>query len=132
MKKSLKNTNKGITLVALIITIILLLILAGITINQLTNSKLIEKAKEAKEKVINEQEKENIILSDLEKEINNSNREQYNDKEIKFYNGPQGFESVVGEVATNSYGLTYETFELENQESGTYYTSRCEKIENVK
>lgn len=47
MKILKKNTN-GITLVALVITIILLLILAGITISQLTGSGLFGKAKRAK------------------------------------------------------------------------------------
>ena len=43
----MKNT-KGITLVALVITIIILLILAGISIQVITNTGLFEKAKEAK------------------------------------------------------------------------------------
>ena len=42
--------NKGITLVALVITIIILLILAGITISSLTNTGIFKKAREAKEK----------------------------------------------------------------------------------
>ena len=36
MKKSIKNKNKGITLIALIITIIVLLIIAGVAIALLT------------------------------------------------------------------------------------------------
>ena len=48
MKKLLLKQNKGITLVALVITIILLLILVGITIGQLTGNGLFEKAKQAK------------------------------------------------------------------------------------
>ncbi len=43
----MKRQNKGITLVALVITIIILLILAGIAINSLTNSGLLTKAGEA-------------------------------------------------------------------------------------
>ena len=46
----MKKKNKGITLVSLVITIIILLILAGITIVQLTKSGLFAKAEEAKEK----------------------------------------------------------------------------------
>ena len=37
--------SKGITLVALVITIIILLILAGISISSLTNTGIFEKAK---------------------------------------------------------------------------------------
>ena len=50
MIKINSETNKGITLVALVITIIILLILAGITINSLTGSELFEKTKQASEK----------------------------------------------------------------------------------
>ena len=45
----LKNKNKGITLVALVITIIILLILAGISISALTNTGIFQKAKDAKQ-----------------------------------------------------------------------------------
>ena len=46
MKKKLKN-EYGITLVALVITIIILLILAGVTIQQLTGSGLVKKTQQA-------------------------------------------------------------------------------------
>ena len=42
--------NKGITLVALIVTIVILLILAGISISTLTNTGIFEKVQEAKRK----------------------------------------------------------------------------------
>ena len=42
--------NKGITLVALVITIIILLILAGISIQAITNTGLFANTKRAKEK----------------------------------------------------------------------------------
>ncbi|MCI8617894.1 MAG: hypothetical protein HFJ60_06635 [Clostridia bacterium] len=61
MKKIQKN-NKGITLVALVITIIILLILAGITINSLTGSGLFKKAELAKEETLIAQYKEKIEL----------------------------------------------------------------------
>lgn len=45
------KTKKGITLVALVVTIVVLLILAGISVNLvLGNDGLIERAKEAREK----------------------------------------------------------------------------------
>ena len=46
----LSKKNKGISLVALVITIVILLILAGISIYALTNTGLFGKAKEAKKK----------------------------------------------------------------------------------
>lgn len=43
----MEKENRGITLIALVITIIILLILAGITISALTNQGLFKNAKEA-------------------------------------------------------------------------------------
>ena len=58
--------NKGITLIALVITIIVLLILAGVTINTIVgNENAMEKAKEAREKTYEAQEKEQIILNQI-------------------------------------------------------------------
>ena len=65
MKKEIKN--KGITLIALVITIIILLILAGVTIQTLTGDNgLITKAQSAKEKVNEEEIEEQIKLAQLE------------------------------------------------------------------
>lgn len=47
MKRQMKN-EVGITLVALVITIIILLILSGISITALTQTNLFKNAKEAK------------------------------------------------------------------------------------
>ena len=62
--------NKGITLVVLVITIIILLILAGITISQLSATGIFEKVKEAKEKWENKQELEEEILNNYENQVN--------------------------------------------------------------
>ena len=59
----LKKENKGITLVALVITIIILLILAAISIQALTNTGLFGKAEDAKEKTIKAQLKEEIEMA---------------------------------------------------------------------
>ena len=61
MKKIINN--KGITLVALVITIIVLLILAGISIQSITNTGLFANAKKAKEKSMEGQLKEEISLA---------------------------------------------------------------------
>ena len=70
MKKILKNT-KGITLVALVITIIILLILAGISISALTNTGIFQKAKDAKQKSENAALDQNTKLDSYEEEISN-------------------------------------------------------------
>lgn len=83
-----KNNQKGITLVALVITIIILLILAGITIKTLTGSGLFEKSKLAKEKSENAQNKEDAILNDYSNEIG------------KYINGERSFQNdstIIGD-----------------------------------
>lgn len=67
----MRRTNKqsGITLVALVITIIILLILAGIAISSLTQTGLFSKAQEAKQKTEEKAEEENTTLNEYEKWI---------------------------------------------------------------
>ena len=60
----LKNKNTGITLIALVVTIIVLLILAGISVNMLTGQNgILNKAAEAKEKTEEAQKEEQIKLA---------------------------------------------------------------------
>ena len=65
----LRKKNKGITLVALVVTIVVLLILAGISISALTNTGIFQKAKEAKQKSENASEKEQSLLYGYENEL---------------------------------------------------------------
>ena len=62
--------EKGITLVALVITIIILLILATISIQSLTSTGLFKNAKEAKEKTQNAEENQAKTLNEYEDELN--------------------------------------------------------------
>ena len=66
MNKTKKNT-RGITLIALVITIIVLLILAGVTIAALSGDNgILTRAKEAKEKTKLAQKEEEKTLSNME------------------------------------------------------------------
>ena len=65
----LSKKNKGITLVALVITIIILLILAGISISALTNTGIFQKAKDAKQKSADAELDQNTKLDSYEEEI---------------------------------------------------------------
>lgn len=81
----MKNRKeKGITLVALVITIVILLILAGISISTLTNTGIFEKVKEAKSLSENAEKKQNEVLDEYEKEM-----DQYGDNTFisKFNSG---------------------------------------------
>ena len=68
MKKS--YYDKGITLIALVITIIVLLILSGITLSSvLSNDGLLSKAKLVKEKYENAKENEIIQLNSIDSQM---------------------------------------------------------------
>lgn len=61
--KKLKFGKKGITLISLVITIIILLILAGVSISTVINGGLLEKAGESIAKTSQAQEKESVELA---------------------------------------------------------------------
>lgn len=103
MRKFIKNT-KGITLVALVITIIILLILAGITIAQLTGNGLFENAKLAKEKAESAQENEDGTLTD------------YSNKIGEYVNGDRSFHNdstLIGDFIPITTSFTGDTISIE-------------------
>ncbi len=64
MKKRIKNQNNGITLIALVVTVVVLLILAGISIRVLSGDNgIINQAKKGKEETEISEEKEIIDVS---------------------------------------------------------------------
>lgn len=77
--KSIRRTNeKGITLIALVLTIIVLLIISGISISMLTGKNgILNRTVEAKEKTTLASEKEAIVLDFI-----NNNMSQNNDYSI--------------------------------------------------
>ena len=83
----MKEENiKGITLVALVVTIIILLILVGISIQTIMNTELFTNAKETKNAVENSQNAENSIISSYDKKIKETltgNREEIKNNEYK-------------------------------------------------
>ncbi len=69
---SFRNKQKGITLVALVVTIVVLLILAGITITYVIgDNSIFKKAQEAKNKTEEAMQNEQEYLSNLGNTINN-------------------------------------------------------------
>ena len=70
-KRSLQE--RGITLIALVVTIILLLILSGVTISQITGNKgLFQRTKQVAEQYEKEALKEEMRLAILDKELEKS------------------------------------------------------------
>ena len=88
----IKN-NGGITLIALVVTIVILIILAGISIIGVTKNGIFSKAKIAKEKYTNAQKIENKKLQEYEKSLTDSSRDNEN-----------GFKesSIIGEVTVET------------------------------
>ena len=104
MKKKI-NGEKGITLIALVITIIILLILAGISISALTNQGLFKNAKIAQNATEKAEAEQGKTLNEYEDEINKylSN----NDKtEGKLVDASAIAKATDTEKATNYYGKT--------------------------
>ena len=67
MKKEIKNKQeRGITLIALVVTIVVLLILAGVSLSLvLNNNGVISRAKEAKNRYAEAQKNEENQLNEL-------------------------------------------------------------------
>ena len=78
----MKKIN-GITLVALVITIVILLILAGISISALTNTGIFQKAKDAKQKSADAELDQNTKLDSYENEIDNYLPKQNSNKTVE-------------------------------------------------
>ena len=73
MKSTLKKTEKGITLVALVVTIVVLLILAGVSINLvLGNNGIIARAKDAETKSAEASENDLKGMNAVTEEMNNA------------------------------------------------------------
>ena len=98
MKENLKKT-KGITLIALVITIIVLLILAGVSIAMLTGENgILSQAQKAKNETENAQKEEEDVLNSYEVYINASKKGNsvHTDDEGKMAVIPNGFYVVPG------------------------------------
>ncbi len=109
MKKQIikdRYNNKGITLISLVITVIILLILAGIAISQLTSNGLFGKAQLAKEKWDEAQRNENIILEDYENKIK------------RYTDGTRNYNENCDHISTIIDDFTPEIKEI----NGTYIT----------
>ena len=120
------KTNKGITLVALVVTIIILLILAGISIQALVQTNLFNQAKQAKNTTENAQKQENETLS------------EYMDKINEYLPETLAYKVNSGEIPIGSYikytpdTVNEETLNKLIEELGTYSGSEANTKETLK
>ena len=137
--------EKGITLIALVITIIILLILAGITISTLTGENgLFARARQSRQNTLDAQEQENIALGNY----NNIIDEVLSDEEVKKdykiildANNGSGQKKVIQvkydeeiQLPENEYQLSNTTFGYwatnKTGSLGTYYADKA-KVKNL-
>ena len=109
-KRKVNIKEKGITLVALVVTIIIILILAGITINMIVGENgIIRSAQEAKNTwenaIADDQEELNSLIAELDEELTDRSRDiyvfLYDDGTLTFSNTS---EPVEGKNVLKAYG----------------------------
>lgn len=139
----MKDT-KGITLIALIITIIVLVILAGITINQLVENGILEKAKETKYRAEEAQKNEIVALGEYENTINqylDGTRENNKWKFLKTVIGTERIDIsninceelyIEVRIASNAITLTFNIPYIALEENArNYRTGYAERTDNM-
>ncbi len=119
MFKQILNIDKGITLIALVITIIILLILAGITIGLVAGDNgILTQAGRAQEKTVQAQEEENIklaVMAAIGESLGGDIEQGDLEKELDVYFGGDGYQITTGENnGEDGYIVTIE-------ESGNQY-----------
>ena len=121
--KEKTRTNKGITLIALVITIIVLLILAGVSIAMLTGDNgILTQAQNAKNRTEEAEAQERQDLEDQNALIENLANGNNNIKE--YHNGvpiPKGFYYVGGEKDTGLVISDAEGDDLDNSKHGNQF-----------
>ena len=126
MKKYRVKTNKGITLIAVVITIIVLLILAGVTIAMLTGDNgIITKVKEAKEKTKQAEQEETYALESVLNSINSSAPSTDGYNESKKVNSPQ---ITQGMIPVKWNGTNWQVC---SQDDNEWYSYKDKKWANI-
>ena len=114
------KNNKGITLIALVVSIIVLLILAGISISMLTGQNgILNRATETKEKTDYAKEKEEISLAITTSKMENIDNTTKINKESfeKIFRQQYNKNITIDGNEDNSFNITF------NESNRTYYVS---------
>ncbi len=112
----MKSNNKGITLIALVITIIVLLILAGISIMMLTgHNGILNRVAESKEKTEKAQIKESVKLDILQWQTANEHENITKDIVNQI---------ITGENSINNNTTYADGSGIQEDENGEYFVSK--------
>ena len=124
MKSTLKKTEKGITLVALVVTIVVLLILAGVSINLvLGNNGIIAKAKDAETKSAEASQNDLKGMNALTEEMNNALGEKPRVDLSKY---------KIGDYVNYTYDPVSSGYETKTEENGYGNQTIAQSTETLK
>ena len=127
--KKKKVDQKGITLIALVITVIVLLILAGVTIATLTGENgILSRANEAKEETENAQNNEKERLNNIEEQITDIVGVDWEQALKAATKHPEQKESTAIGVGTNGKAVNMDLWVYTLLEDGTYGLNTKENI----
>ena len=113
--------NQGITLIALVITVIVLLILAGVTIATLTGDNgILTRAQEAKNKTEQAQKEEEDILSSYEDKINEYTGIDWDTVLANAEKHPAQKTSTAIGVGTDGRAVNMDLWKYTLRDDGTY------------
>ena len=119
--KEVKTRNKGVTLIALVVTIIVLLILAGVTIATLTGDNgILTRAQEAKNKTEQAQKDEENVLNSYEDKINEYAGIDWDTALANAQKHPDQKTSTAIGVGTDGRPVNMDLWEFTLLDDGTY------------
>lgn len=110
------KNNKGITLITLVVTIIVLMILAGIVVSSLTqeDKNIVDKSKEVRESTEIAQEQEilkNILIEVQNRVFTGANETEITNAKISYINDALINEGIIdAEVSTSSVKIKTRTY----------------------
>lgn len=121
--------NQGITLIALVITVIVLLILAGVTISTLTGENgILTRAQEAKNKTEEAQKEEQNTLNSYEDKINEYVGIDWNTALANAQKHPDQKTNTAIGVGTDGKSVNMDLWEFTLLDDGTYALNDIEAI----
>ena len=131
--KEIKKQTKGITLIALVITIIVLLILAGVSISMLTGENgILVQAQKAKEETEKEQKEEENILNSYEDKMNEYIGIDWDAVLANAEKHPDQVTSTAIGVGTNGKPVNMDLWEYTKLDDGTYALNDKDTITAIK